>query len=224
MKSKPKRTALTLLEVMIVLAISASLIAIAWPSIRRLTERTALKQAALDVKAALADTRDRAIRSGESMSFHYVMEAPDYWILAAETFPVDQLDANAPSNELRLTPIPASDPTVSGQPPSGERPDDASELPDDILFLGSLDSAKVDSIAEAAGELSEIRIQTITFFADGKGTPATIRLYSPERSQSISIDVRRLTGTTTLGPIERERQMDSDRQPSPLTNGVPELP
>jgi prepilin-type N-terminal cleavage/methylation domain-containing protein len=68
----------SLLELMIVLAILVSVMAVAWPSIARRMQLIGPREAALQLKADLAEARERAIHSGEAWALRIEQGAANY--------------------------------------------------------------------------------------------------------------------------------------------------
>ena len=75
----------TLLELMIVLAILAMLIAVAWPSLRRPLMRSAAQQAARQLVRDLARARMAAIDSGQIVALRFEPGGPRYVVELAES-------------------------------------------------------------------------------------------------------------------------------------------
>lgn len=216
MKAGSQRSGLTLLEVMIVLAISVSLLAIAWPRVRRLTERSALKQAALEVKAALAEARERAIRQGTEVAISYVPNASRFSIAMSSKEQTDHRDASRLENSQNRLMQDEENPAVSIASRSKQSLIDVRSLPDDVVFMSQVQGIDRDlvtvqpELSQPDPQSAQLPEQFIRFFADGRANSATIQLFSPELSRSISIEVRGLTGGTKIGSVERSVQKESD--------------
>ncbi|MEM7314275.1 MAG: prepilin-type N-terminal cleavage/methylation domain-containing protein, partial [Planctomycetota bacterium] len=76
------RSAYTLIEVMIVLAIMTVLFAVSLPMMRKPLAKSELVRAAQAVQAALADARISAIESGTVAQFQYEFESGRYQVKA----------------------------------------------------------------------------------------------------------------------------------------------
>ena len=63
-KSDARKSAFTLIEMVVVLAILASVVSFAWPSVRRQLDKSQLRGAAKQLQAGLAKTRLKAIETG----------------------------------------------------------------------------------------------------------------------------------------------------------------
>jgi prepilin-type N-terminal cleavage/methylation domain-containing protein len=61
----PRESGFSLLELIIVLVVMVSLLAIAWPNMQRPLRRTSLNEAAQTLRSAIDDSRYRAITTGE---------------------------------------------------------------------------------------------------------------------------------------------------------------
>ena len=96
-RAASSRNAYTLLELIIVLAILTSLMALAWPNVQRRLQRSLPREAALQIKAELADAREQAIRSGEAWACRY-QPGTSYYQIAS----LASLAASSPSSEGSL--------------------------------------------------------------------------------------------------------------------------
>ncbi|HAC92140.1 MAG TPA: hypothetical protein DCF63_16165, partial [Planctomycetaceae bacterium] len=65
MSRKPTRSALTLLELMIVLLVIGGMLALTWPNLRKSLERNELGEAARTVRELLEEVRYQAIVGGQ---------------------------------------------------------------------------------------------------------------------------------------------------------------
>ncbi|MCA9184351.1 MAG: prepilin-type N-terminal cleavage/methylation domain-containing protein [Planctomycetales bacterium] len=80
----------TLLELMIVLAILAGVMAIAWPRLSRRSDRARLQDSALQLKAELAEARQAAVSGGYPLRLFYVPGTSQY---AVGTRPPDHFNS-----------------------------------------------------------------------------------------------------------------------------------
>ncbi len=216
-----KRDAFTLLEVMIVLAIVASLLAIAWPRMRGLAASTQVREAAIDFKAACAEARDQAVRRGVPIVISYQLGRSQYRISESVPQQFDAADmitiegpgefgqapeADRPLNLLHELPAgiafddPANrgDPITDGYALDGDArlSDQASNNPEQLASEDKLVIGKTELNGWADS-------QSITFYPEGRCTSATVRLLAPDFGDSISLTVRGLTSGVVIGPVER---------------------
>jgi len=230
MKAGSKRSGLTLLEVMIVLAISVSLLAIAWPRVRRLTERSALKQAALEVKSALAEARDLAIRQGSEVILTYVPSESQFSIATSLSEQTDDRDVSRLDGRKNPFMQVTEDPTAANLVPSNQGHLDVRRLPEDVVFRRQGEEIDRDlvTLSPAAkqpnSQASRSPEQFVRFFPDGRTSSANIQLFSPQLSRSISIEVRGLTGGSKIGSIERSPSRESSGSTFIASSEGEELP
>ena len=149
----------TLLELMIVLAILVSIMAMAWPSIARRMKLIGPREAALQVKADLAEARERAITSGQAWAFRIDRGGPNYEFGPVREFREELLKLAGPADILgrglpdsfttseskgSSTGTPAWD---DSNPPASVKPREVreNELPPGIVF----DDGFAHSVSEA---------------------------------------------------------------------------
>jgi prepilin-type N-terminal cleavage/methylation domain-containing protein len=211
-----KSSAFTLLEVMIVLAIMVSLLAMSWPRMRKAASRAALREAALQVKAGLAEARDLAVRNCAETRFSFQNNCSEFRIAEADSAFEDQEDVinlDVPGNDLALNHH------------SGEEFDQldstSHELPNQVTFAALKESETGSStmarngvpVASHLSRLSpfssdddstveDTAEHSINFFPDGRCSSATIRLGSADTHETVTLTVRALTGGVTIGQIE----------------------
>ncbi len=85
-RATSSRGGYTLLELIIVLAILTSLLALAWPHVHRRLRRSLPREAALQLKADLAEAREEAVRSGEPWVCRYQPGTGHYQIAPADSY------------------------------------------------------------------------------------------------------------------------------------------
>ncbi|XZE55557.1 pilus assembly FimT family protein [Planctomycetaceae bacterium SH139] len=78
LKSLPRRPAFSLLEMMIVLAILAGMMALAWPSLRRPMEESAVQQAAAELREQIAECRYQAAVHGQLVLIRFEAETSSF--------------------------------------------------------------------------------------------------------------------------------------------------
>jgi prepilin-type N-terminal cleavage/methylation domain-containing protein len=197
--ASPKRTGYTLLELVIVMAILASVAAIAWPRVRPLLRRSSHRDAALQLKADLADARQQAVLTGEVLELRVYPGTGHYSIGESSLehpAPVLRQEATATDDDEQATP--------------------ARELPDGVIFprnemLGR-DSQPAGSLRSQTTEgarfdlpmtLASDGALAAQFYPDGRVTEAEIELLWPETNESLAVRLRGLTGGVTIGSAEQ---------------------
>ena len=187
-----KLAGFTLLEVTIVLLIMAGVMAIGWPRMRAAGHRADLKDAALTVRGALAEARDLAVRGGRVVQFTCKLDSSDFLIANALT----------EAEQERLD----------------ESPSDASLQTAYALKTGSIHRGVFFCRNAAESSQSSDRSLTILFFPDGRASQSIIKLALADRSHSVKLSVRGLTGGVFMHPIEKILVQDTavrDVDPTP---------
>jgi prepilin-type N-terminal cleavage/methylation domain-containing protein len=217
----PRRSAFTLLELMLVLALIVAISALAMPSFRGAMTTWRLRSAADQIRAAWNRTRSDAIRDGEVYVFRFLPRSGHYiaapWPDGGELPVAIDLGAVATNGrgEGELTRDRLSDASSSSPPPPRQSQQQqefatnkAAELPDDVMFLGlafatqaSADEAVPIQDAGQAAVPSDGWSAPILFFPDG--TTSAVRLYlQNDREQLIDVTLRAMTGTSRVGEIQ----------------------
>ena len=136
-----RRSAFTLLELMIVLALMAFLVAIAWPTLRRPLNRSATQEAARQLVEELGSARLDAIETGQVMAFRYELGGSRYWIGPADAMGLD--DELPEGDELESVDDELLPESVAHE--SGAESDSS--------FAGDSDSQEARVVPVLAGEL-----------------------------------------------------------------------
>lgn len=198
---KKLRPAYTLLELMIVLVIIVALFAIAWPRMQGLSRRAALREAAVDLKVAMGDARDEAVRSGRQVRFAYGVAASDWADVSAPDLPVENQSISAkvgPSVKLPygISYVAKSELSVDD---FGE-----SSTATDVSLAGSLKTDVPDqSLVPSDTIRNSDDLHYVTFFPDGRSTAAEIYLRADDSQETVAISVRAFTGGVKIGPVLR---------------------
>jgi type II secretion system protein H len=218
-----RRHAFTLLEVMIVLAIVVSMMAIAWPRMRGMAAQTELREAAVEFKAACAQARQQAARTGNPVFLHYAWGQRQYQLgdrLATEADASDVIEIQSPETEE----LDAGDWDRSEGPdsdgPDSDRAKGADsvdwpryELPMGMEFADPAspqstdDSWQFDPVDELA--VSD-ETKSIAFFPDGRCESADVRIRASDNGDSITLTLRGLTGGVSIAAVEKHREPNTD--------------
>ncbi|QDV64979.1 pilus assembly FimT family protein [Crateriforma conspicua] len=212
--------AFTLLELIIVLSIMVAVMGMSWPRMRRAANRAVLREAALQVKAGLAEARDRAVRTGQRSSFSFQQNGTEFVIATTDLRSADSADESlmisvvsgesngfeSVANESIAESADTEYSLNGGQCVKHSLPEpvtiasvESDDIEESILDV----SAVTDDVSDVEADSS----QTIAFFPDGRGSAAQIRLGSADTQEMVVLTVRALTGDVTIGDIERDSAM-----------------
>jgi len=192
------------------MAIIVSLMAMAWPRIRPMLRRGSHKEAAVQLKADLAQARQLAVETRATWLLKFQPGTGRYTLL-----PVGQAsDLPAEPRELAegivFSPLSkdvsdaASSTAFDG---NGGRPVDEPRT----RYLEHRMSDVVTTQAKGTQEIVE-------FFPDGRVTETTIRLLRPETGEQIAVRLRGFTGGVTIGDVQNLRKdMPAKALPSDVT-------
>lgn len=197
------RTAYTLIEILIVMAILVFVTGITWPGVTRVYREAKLDRVTEDVRVELVGTRIRAIDSSFPYQFRYEPAGQRYLIITAQTGTSSESGNNASTSD---------DPNTTSVKVRYD------ELPEGFQFRHPVDehtglpaSSFGDRLPQEwlaelpnALELSSVYWSPpIIFYADGTGTDATLDITN-EDEQSRRISVRALTGAASSRKLVAE--------------------
>jgi prepilin-type N-terminal cleavage/methylation domain-containing protein len=191
----PARSAYTLLEMLIVLAALAVLTALTWPAVRGMLGKSELRDAAKQVRVALARARLEAIESGVPQRFRYATGAGRFEVGPLSTSRDDRGVAPQPARRLSRTGEPA-----------------VQSLPHGVWFVGPevrQSRAESPSSREPSGEGGWSA--PVVFHPNGRSNNARIQLAGPG-GLYVEVALRGLTGTTKIGPIERMEESHEQKK------------
>jgi prepilin-type N-terminal cleavage/methylation domain-containing protein len=177
LERRPPRQGFTLLEMLIVVGIIAAMVALSWPALQRPLAKSRVRNAAKQLRVALARTRLEAIRSGTAQEFHYEPGTGRFEVAPRST----------PEGSGGFTPVAqegfGEDALAAGD--LGVEPSQARELPDGVRFSGD-----------------STRAGLILFYPNGRAFNAHFRLHG-QYSYYVDVTLRGLTGASTIGRIGR---------------------
>lgn len=209
------RQAFTLLEILLVLALLAMLLAIVWPSLNRSLETHRLRRAAEAVQTQLARTRTKAMISGEILSFRFQPQTGNFRVEQRSDWNAVLAAGGTMSSPGASSPAPNATASSSGQSSAaggtgaaqaGSVPTIEEQLPEGIDFVSNeVETDSRSSLVSANNSFTSITevpwSEPILFYPDGTATAAKIVLQG-QRGRSISISLRSLTGGAKVGEIE----------------------
>jgi Tfp pilus assembly protein FimT len=198
---------------LIVLAVVVAVASLGWPSLRKLSHKSTLRDAARQLRVALARTRLEAIESGEVRFLRYQPGTGVFEVSGSQ--PVEDRSAVA-----QLPTEAAADGTRS--PAIGLAPGDGGqhELSEGVYFL---DAALPDAVASPSDvpalDGSAQWSQPIVFFPNGRTTSALIRLEC-QGKYYVDVALRGLTGTVKVGTVERLDTSLEQTTPQPSSGSL----
>lgn len=220
-------TGFTLLELVLAMAVLATIAAIAWPHLQPGVSRAEYRSAALQLKSDFAEAREEAIHDGRVRELRFHPGTGRYVIVSANHDPAEMM-AKQPERQPERH--------RGGNDSSLKRSRDAGDifrkLPGEIVFRPPV--TEFDARRSATPTVSLLRkpsrlpddsqpkprtenkierledvfdpdhpewVLGFRFFPDGRATEGTIDLEGPDLSREISVHVRGLTGGVTIGPV-----------------------
>ncbi len=224
---RSSQSGFTLLELMIVLALIAFLVAMVWPSLRKPLQRSTTQQAARRLVEDLSRARLNAIETGRTMAVRYEPGGGRYWIGPADMLAGDtQTDGAIASgsgtseNDAFESDSASND---DGNGPSIELVIEAT-FEDDVVFQDPTaaddaafprDSTLGTMLADEMAETEEVEplVQDeaadigwsapVLIYPTGRAENGSFVLLGPE-GYSVTVTLRGLTGAVSVGPLEHE--------------------
>ena len=188
------RRAMTLLEVLLVLALLAIIAAITWPALERPLASQRLRKAADAIQAEWVRARVDAMSSGQTCVFQFALDENRYWVEQT-----DGPEAVVTSDASVGSPI--RSPAASAGSTGTQRSEE--ELPEGVTFAGGetaydtrADFVPMGSDPSMAGTCAP----AIFFYPDGTTSTAQLSLKN-DRDEYIDLSLRGLTGTVTIGSV-----------------------
>ncbi len=226
----PGTSGFTLLELIIVLVIVVTLLAVAWPNLRRPLGRGLLREAGQQLARDLAQARLLAIESGQTLALRFEPGGSAYCIQPADAAVADETSAALGSVESDADPY-AAWTDMEQQPSEPEQVED--QLPHEVVFVDPLDEQSADEAwlpgledefretaavsdplidAEASQETKDWS-PPVLFYPTGRAENAEWTLRSSD-GYLLRVTLRGLTGAVTLAkpvraePVEPEQLSD----------------
>ena len=189
------RRAVTLLEVLLVLAVLAMLAAAVWPSLDRSLADQRMRDAADMIRAQWAQAQVRAVATGEQQRFRIEPDGRRYWIESAR----------CAGDAAWAAPVASAAALPSGQPSPDQR-----LLPDGVTF-GDLDveppsqsDVSWPGNGHAGGTVPGMdnlyADDGIMFYPDGTCSSARLTLRNGY-DRCLTISLRGLTAVATVGDV-----------------------
>jgi hypothetical protein len=193
---------------LIVLAVLVVISSMSWPALRKSMFQSELRDAARQLRDALARARLEAIESGAPKQFRYQP--------GTGRFEISALSATEGGEGPALVAAegPADDPL--GRDDSLEEPGGERHLPGDVLFFDPevLDQLPLEPDPLVA-QTEERWSPPVIFYPNGRTFNARIRL-AGAANYYVDVTLRGLTGAAKVGRIERLEEAVEDRGLEPM--------
>lgn len=185
-----RRSAFTLFEMLLVLALLLVLVSVVWPAVMRISSSNRLRQSMQDVNSAFAAARIRAIEHGVNYQVYLELGGHQYLIV-----PVDQALLGVNTEGSGSVTAGTSDAFM------------VRELPEEFQFSKTVSATVTDSIIPFewlsglpnAKDLRWVESSfPITFYPDGTAALNLQHDILKKEQKVASIEVRGLTGNTTI--------------------------
>ena len=197
-RTTPTSRGYTLVEMLIVVAVLATVVGLSWPALSRPLAKSRLRNAARELRNALAGARLEAIESGVAQQFRYQLRSGCY----------DVTPTSAPDDTGAFTPVSSEglldDGTAAPDPFAYDQPD-VIELSDGVMFMDPValqgsdlpteEALPADSLIEADWS------DPIVFYPNGRTFNARFRL-AGDKNYFVDVTLRGLTGVAKVGQIE----------------------
>jgi len=191
----PARPAFTLVELLIVVAVLAMVLTLSLPSLRKLSVKSELRNAARQLRVAVLQARLAAIESGDLTYFHYQLGGGRFESGRGAKLTTLPSQADGPLDAAELAP-PDSDATATDEVTEPQT------LPLGVRFADpAAEGSPQPPVAD--GELPDDGSWStpIVFYPNGRTRNARIVLIT--EAYRIELAVRGLTGTVQISQIER---------------------
>lgn len=226
--SGSSRAGFTLLELVLAMAVMATIAAIAWPHLQPGVSRAAYRSAALQLKSDFAEAREQAIRDGVTHEFRFQPGTGRYVITPAN-WNARRGEVSKPASKSRPSDRRAVGSTAAA---NEEIPNAFRELPGDIVFrervtesdgrqpvdrtfpaasqqrqpadtnaINVPNASKTERLEDVLNSENGGWALSVRFFPDGRATEAAIDLEGPDLQREISVQVRGLTGGVKIGTV-----------------------
>jgi type II secretory pathway pseudopilin PulG len=214
-----RNAAFSLLELMIVLGVLATVLTITWPRLRHRLRRASTEDAAHQVALALRAARLSAIEQGEVHELRYVSGEADY-----EYGPARFVQTPGLTWKKYHRGQEPPRPSALGGPPEAASAVRRRRLTDGITFFdprvghpvfsGTSSHASAETRPDQARSTG--RSPPILFYPDGRSTGGYLELHGADGDR-VAVRIRALTGGVRIRPVKR---LDPDRRTLPADHAT----
>ena len=193
-----RRSSFTLFELLLVLALSVLIVAIAYPVFSKPMANQRLRKSGELIRTVWARARVKAQESGRIQMFHYVPNTDQYY--------VQPWFAGSEETETNATPWNASQQMdeVAGAFAAAQQP---KQLPGGVTFAGdrtvveSRDAAFLEAAsATSAGSVQTSNYRPILFYPDGSSSTVSL-LLNNEYDSFVRVTLRGLTARSKVSDL-----------------------
>ncbi len=188
------RSALTLVEIILVLALLVVISSVTVPLLSKSLSHARLQHSGDLVRAAWGKARLAAMRAGESYVFRYEPKGSRFQIVS--------LAATTAENADEVNALPPEDAEDAEYAAEDILRLSRSRLLEEIVFASG-DVASVPQMAAAAAATKSGWSAPIVFYPDGTASDATVLLANPS-GLTLRVTLRGLTGISRAGQIGNE--------------------
>jgi hypothetical protein len=192
------RGGFTIFELLIILALLVTVVAVSWPALQQFSLQYQLRQAGALVQARMTGARVHAIDTGVDYQFRFEPGGQRFIVLPFDTQALAESSASASSSSSSGNSASRHFPKLGGRLPSPKaRFDPAStgahspqQVPGEWL-AGMRDADQYSGVTWSA---------PILFHADGAASAAHV-VIRDNKSRSVTVSIRALTGGVSVSPI-----------------------
>ena len=184
------RSAFTLFEVLLVMAVMVMILSLGWPVVERYHSEYRLRQGGLLIQSRLSAARVHAIDTGVPYEFRYEPGGQRFLVLPHDLQAVQAQHVPGSHGPAK----------VAGKLPSPQAHFDAGAL--GASGGQQIPAEWLTGIAAAADFSTATWSAPILFYPDGTAAHATLTIID-KKSQSVTISVRPLTGAVSVSKIAR---------------------
>lgn len=191
---RANRKAITLIEVLLVLALLVVLAAMTWPAMGRPMANQRLRKAADKVRTEWAKARIEAMSTGQTMVFRCTLDSGDYTMEAQAGPESVSFISSSTEGEFDET---SSESTEAISTTTRKLPEDIKFVDGEVAF-DTRATILTDGSMETNTDSDSQGMDPILFFPDGTTSTATLILEN-RYQRRIELSLRGLTGVVTVG-------------------------